>query len=176
MLTTIISLGQYLIAVSTGIIVEKISQIVSNSKICTQNSSSDGGKLYWLILVRFHIRDNFVIYDNGLHSRWLTKIVSIIFKLKIYPNLVICFCWLVRVSLFIDLVFPWDLGKGWWGHLSTFMISRPTYQSSDWWKFSTWNEWLGDNQLASSIGNFVGNAVRNLVGNFAGQGGGEKPI
>ena len=30
-------------------------------------------------------------------------------------------------------------GKGWWGQLGTFMISRPTYQGSDWWKFSIWN-------------------------------------
>ena len=35
------------------------------------------------------------------------------------------FCWLVRVSLFIELGCPGDLGKGWRGHLGTFMISRP---------------------------------------------------
>ena len=32
---------------------------------------------------------------------------------------------LFRVSLFIDLGFPQDLGKGSWGHLGPFMISRP---------------------------------------------------
>ena len=30
-----------------------------------------------------------------------------------------------RVSLFIDLGCPRDLGKEWRGHLGTFMISRP---------------------------------------------------
>ena len=30
-----------------------------------------------------------------------------------------------RVSLFIDLGCPRDLGKGWRGDLGTFMISRP---------------------------------------------------
>ena len=30
-----------------------------------------------------------------------------------------------RVSLFIDLGCPKDLGRGWWGDLGTFMISRP---------------------------------------------------
>ena len=34
-------------------------------------------------------------------------------------------CWLVRVSLFIELGCPSDLGKGWRGDLGTFMISRP---------------------------------------------------
>ena len=35
------------------------------------------------------------------------------------------FCWLIRVSLFIELGGPQDLGTGWWGALGTFMISRP---------------------------------------------------
>ena len=35
------------------------------------------------------------------------------------------FCWLVRGSLFIELGFSEDLGKGWRGDLGTFMISRP---------------------------------------------------
>ena len=35
-------------------------------------------------------------------------------------------CWLVRVSLFIELGGPRDLGKGWRGDLGTFIISRPT--------------------------------------------------
>ena len=34
-------------------------------------------------------------------------------------------CWLVRVSLFIELGGPHSFGKGWWGALGTFMISRP---------------------------------------------------
>ena len=33
------------------------------------------------------------------------------------------FCWLVRVSLFIELGCPGDLGKGWRVDLGTFMIS-----------------------------------------------------
>ena len=36
------------------------------------------------------------------------------------------YCWLVRVSLFIELGCPRDLGKEWRGDLGTFMISRPT--------------------------------------------------
>ena len=35
------------------------------------------------------------------------------------------FCWLVRGSLFIELGYLRDLGKGWRGDLGTFMISRP---------------------------------------------------
>ena len=35
------------------------------------------------------------------------------------------YCWLVRGSLFIELGYPGDLGKGWRGNLGTFMISRP---------------------------------------------------
>ena len=35
------------------------------------------------------------------------------------------YCWLVRVSLFIELGCPRDLGKGWRGDLGTFKISRP---------------------------------------------------
>ena len=49
-------------------------------------------------------------------------------------------------------------------------------------KLAFWNGWWGDNQSASSLGNFAGNsagnlagnAVGNLVGNAAGQGGGDK--
>ena len=33
-------------------------------------------------------------------------------------------CWLVRVSLFIELACPRDLGKGWRGDLGTLMISK----------------------------------------------------
>ena len=36
------------------------------------------------------------------------------------------YCWLVRVSLFIELGCPRDLGKGWRGDLGTFIISRLT--------------------------------------------------
>ena len=46
------------------------------------------------------------------------------------------YCWLVRVSLFIELGCPRDLGKGWRGDLGTFMISRPSYQGSHWWKLA----------------------------------------
>ena len=35
------------------------------------------------------------------------------------------YCWLVRVSLFIELGGPRDLGTEWRGDLGTFMISRP---------------------------------------------------
>ena len=63
-----------------------------------------------------------------------------------------------------------------------FIISRPTYQGSDWWKFSIWNGWWGANQSASSSVNLAGNlsensvvnVAGNLVGNVAGQGGGDK--
>ena len=34
-------------------------------------------------------------------------------------------CWLIGFSLFIDFGFPWDLRRGLWGALGTFMISRP---------------------------------------------------
>ena len=48
------------------------------------------------------------------------------------------------------------------------MISRPTYQGSDWWKFSIYNGWWGNNQSASSLGNLVENSTGNLVGNSVG--------
>ena len=51
--------------------------------------------------------------------------------------------WLVRFSLFIDLGFRWDLGRGLWGALGTFMKSRLIMQGSDWWKFSIWNDVIG---------------------------------
>ena len=50
---------------------------------------------------------------NLVYSRWY-------WATKVYFLIAGSF----RVSLFIDLGFPWDLGKGWWGHLGTFMISR----------------------------------------------------
>ena len=37
------------------------------------------------------------------------------------------FCWLVRVSLFIELGGAEDLGTGCRGAFGTFMISRPIY-------------------------------------------------
>ena len=52
------------------------------------------------------------------------------------------------------------------------MISRPIYQSSDWWKFRIWNGWWGANQSASSLGNLAGNSVRNAVGNLVGNSAG----
>ena len=48
-----------------------------------------------------------------------------------------------RVSLFIDLGCPRDLGKGWRGDLGTFMISRPIKLKSDWLKLSIWNGVMG---------------------------------
>ena len=45
------------------------------------------------------------------------------------------FCWLVRVSLFIELGGAGDLGTRKRGAFSTFMISRPILHGSDWWKF-----------------------------------------
>ena len=45
------------------------------------------------------------------------------------------FCWLVRVSLFIELGGAGDLGTRKSGAFSTFMISRPILHGSHWWKF-----------------------------------------
>ena len=44
-------------------------------------------------------------------------------------------CWLIRVSLFIELGGAGDLGTMKRGAFSTFMISRPILHGSDWWKF-----------------------------------------
>ena len=63
-------------------------------------------------------------------------------------------------------------GERWWGHLGTFMISRPTYQGSDWWKFSICNRVMGANQSASSLRNLAGNSARNAVGNLVGNSAG----
>ena len=43
-------------------------------------------------------------------------------------------CWLVRVSLFINSWCPWN----WRQNLGTFMIGRHIKQGSAWWKFSMW--------------------------------------
>ena len=48
-------------------------------------------------------------------------------------------CWLIRVSLFIELRGAEDLGKGWRGDLGTFMISRPILHGSNRWKLIFWN-------------------------------------
>ena len=44
---------------------------------------------------------------------------------SLYGIIVWDHCWLVRVSLFIELGGPSVSGKGWRGDLGTFMISRP---------------------------------------------------
>ena len=44
-------------------------------------------------------------------------------------------CWLVRVSLFIELEGAGNLGTRKRGAFSTFMISRPILHGSNWWKF-----------------------------------------
>ena len=104
-----------------------------------------------------------VVFTPILLSSQISSLLS--HGLTIWTPKIKNYCWLFRVSLLIDLGFPWDLGKGWWGHLGTFMISRPIYQGSYWWKFSIWNGWLGANQSPSSSGNLVGNSVGNVVGN-----------
>ena len=43
-----------------------------------------------------------------------------------------CFCWLIRVSLFIELGGAGDLGTRKRGAFSTFKISRPILHGSDW--------------------------------------------
>ena len=45
------------------------------------------------------------------------------------------FCWLNRVSLFIELGGTGHLGTGKRGDLSTFMISRPILHETDLWNF-----------------------------------------
>ena len=44
-------------------------------------------------------------------------------------------CWLIRVSLFIELGGAGDLGTRKRGAFSTFMISGPILHGSYWWKF-----------------------------------------
>ena len=48
---------------------------------------------------------------------------------------IFAYCWLIRVSLFIELGGAGDLGTRKRGAFSTFMISRPILHGSDWWKF-----------------------------------------
>ena len=60
-------------------------------------------------------------------------------------------CWLVRVSLFIELGGAEDLGTGCRGAFGTFMISRPILHGSDWWKFRFWNRMTRFIQLPFSM-------------------------
>ena len=61
------------------------------------------------------------LWDGKLN--WIFSLNSV--QIELVSFLLIYFCWLIRVSLFIDLGFPYNLGKGWWGHLGPFVISRP---------------------------------------------------
>ena len=60
-------------------------------------------------------------------------------------------CWLVRVSLFIEIGGAEDLRKGWRGAFSTFMINRPILHGSDWWKFRFQNMVMGCIQSSFSM-------------------------
>ena len=68
-------------------------------------------------------------YNSLISSLWNFGMENIkymyIHKLNSITLLLILYCWLVRVSLFIELGGPKDLGTGWRGDLWTFMISRP---------------------------------------------------
>ena len=55
------------------------------------------------------------------------------------PRCWLLYCWLVRVSLFIELGGAGDLGTRKRGAFSSFMINRPILHGSDWWKFWFWN-------------------------------------
>ena len=68
-----------------------------------------------------------------------------------------------RVSLFIDLGCPWDLGTGWRGAFGTFMISRLICQDSDWWRFSIRNGVMGNNKLDSIMGFIIQHRVWERV-------------
>ena len=77
-------------------------------------------------------------------------------------------CWLVRVSLFIELVGAEDLGTGWRGAFSTFMINRPILHGSDWWTFRFQNMVTGCIQssfrMQMSIKGAEGQGVQRIKG------------
>ena len=76
----------------------------------------------------------FVLFFQLSHKTNFILVVKILFcVLMDYTklNLTFLIAGSFRVSLFIDLGCPWDLGTEWRGAFGTFMINRPIYQESD---------------------------------------------
>ena len=72
----------------------------------------------------------YLFYFFNFWAKWKVPVIITISrtKSKYYSHLSIILLFIAgsfRVSLFIDLGCPRDLGKGWRGDLGTFMISRP---------------------------------------------------
>ena len=103
---------------------------------------------------------------------YLYHILLVNVKLNMHTSLDQFISGLFRVSLFINLRSPQDLGTGWLGALGTFMISRHIYKAviGDWWKLNIWIRMLGVNQLDFSMGISItlGNGLGNSFGKYFG--------